>query len=103
MVESIYFLKPAWCGTHFAGLWPAQGPQPVTRATAWRRWFVTQGGTMACKQLFAIALLSITALTIAPQKQARASSSLDDRRDALNKLLDEQWQYTMREPPELAT
>ncbi len=41
MVESIYFLKPAWCGTHFAGLWPEQGFQPVIRATALRRWFVT--------------------------------------------------------------
>src|SRR5665213_675822 len=41
MVESIYFLKPAWCGTHLAGLWPEQGLQPVTRATALRRWFVT--------------------------------------------------------------
>jgi hypothetical protein len=39
MVESIYFLKPAWCGTHFAGLWPEQGLQPVTKATALRRWF----------------------------------------------------------------
>jgi hypothetical protein len=34
MVESIYFLKPAWCGIHFTGLWPEQGLQPVTRATA---------------------------------------------------------------------
>jgi hypothetical protein len=42
MVESIYFLKPAWCGTHFAGLRPEQGLQPVTKATALRRWFVTQ-------------------------------------------------------------
>ena len=41
MVESIYFLKPAWCGTHFAGLWPEQGLQPVTGATALRRWSVT--------------------------------------------------------------
>src|SRR5665213_2915391 len=41
MVESIYFLKPAWCGTHLAGLRPEQGLQPVTRATALRRWFVT--------------------------------------------------------------
>src|ERR1700692_4329508 len=41
MVESIYVLKPAWCGAHFAGLWPEQGFQPVTRATALRRWFVT--------------------------------------------------------------
>jgi uncharacterized protein (DUF885 family) len=31
------------------------------------------------------------------------SSSLAARRDALNKLLDEQWQYTLRESPELAT
>ena len=45
MVESIYFLKPAWCGTHFAGLWPEQGLQPVTRATALRRWFVTWAGS----------------------------------------------------------
>ena len=58
---------------------------------------------MGCKRLAAMALLSITALTIAPQKQARAAASLDDRRDALNKLLDEQWQYTMRESPEWAT
>jgi hypothetical protein len=41
MVKSIYFLKPAWCGTHFAGLWPEQGFQPVIGATALRRWFVT--------------------------------------------------------------
>ena len=34
MVESIYFLKPAWCGIHPAGLWPEQGLQPVTTATA---------------------------------------------------------------------
>ena len=47
MVESIYFLKPAWCGTHFAGLWPEQGLQPVTRATALRRWFVTPFPTLA--------------------------------------------------------
>jgi hypothetical protein len=39
MVESIYFLKPAWCGTHSAGLWPEQGLQPVIGATAFRRWF----------------------------------------------------------------
>src|ERR1035438_617079 len=41
MVESIYFLKPAWCD--LAGLRPEQGLQPVTRATALRRWFVTGG------------------------------------------------------------
>jgi len=43
MVESIYFLKPAWCGDHLAGLWPEQGFQPVTRAIAFRRWFLTFG------------------------------------------------------------
>jgi len=31
------------------------------------------------------------------------TASLAARRDALNKLLDEQWQYTLREAPELAT
>ncbi len=41
MVESIYFLKPAWCGTHPAGLWPEQDLQSVTPATAFRRWLVT--------------------------------------------------------------
>jgi hypothetical protein len=39
MVESIYFLKPAWCGAHPAGLWPEQDFQSVTVATAFRRWF----------------------------------------------------------------
>src|SRR6202012_3349232 len=38
MFESIYFLKPAWCGNHFAGLWPEQGFQPAIRAFAFRRW-----------------------------------------------------------------
>jgi len=36
MVESIYFLKPAWCGTHPAGLWPEQDLQSVTPATAFQ-------------------------------------------------------------------
>jgi hypothetical protein len=36
MVESIYFLQPAWCGTHPAGLWPEQDFQSVTRATAFQ-------------------------------------------------------------------
>src|SRR5580700_8610725 len=36
MVESIYFLKPAWCGTPCAGLWPEQGLQPVRKAFAFR-------------------------------------------------------------------
>src|ERR1700684_2011034 len=39
MCESIYFLKPAWCGTHRAGLLPEQDFQSVTVATAFRRWF----------------------------------------------------------------
>ena len=34
-------MKPAWRGDHPAGLWPEQGFQPVTRAIAFRRWFVT--------------------------------------------------------------
>ena len=25
MVKAIYFLKPAWCGNHLAGLWPEAG------------------------------------------------------------------------------
>jgi hypothetical protein len=41
MVKSIYFLKPAWCGIHPAGLWPEQDFQSVTRAAALRRWFLT--------------------------------------------------------------
>ena len=49
MVESIYFLKPAWCGDHLAGLWPEQGFQPVTRAIAFRRWFVTLKSSKPCK------------------------------------------------------
>jgi hypothetical protein len=36
MVESIYFLQPAWCGIHPAGLWPEQDFQSVTRATAFQ-------------------------------------------------------------------
>jgi hypothetical protein len=32
MVESIYFLKPAWCGNHLAGLWPETGLQPVNKS-----------------------------------------------------------------------
>ena len=36
MVESIYFLKPAWCGDHRAGLWPEQDLQSVIVATAFQ-------------------------------------------------------------------
>lgn len=38
MVKATYFLKPAWCGNHRAGIGPEQGLQPVTEATAFRRW-----------------------------------------------------------------
>jgi len=34
---------------------------------------------------------------------AKPDQSLEARRDALNKLLDEQWQYTLKDSPELAT
>jgi hypothetical protein len=51
MVESIYFLKPAWCGTHRAGLWPEQDFQSVTVATAFRRWF----SLAAPRAIFALA------------------------------------------------
>jgi len=32
MVESIYFLKPAWCGNYLAGLRPEEGLQPVIKS-----------------------------------------------------------------------
>src|ERR1035441_7242277 len=44
MVKPICFLKPAWCGNHFAGLRPGQGLQPATGATALSRWFSLNGG-----------------------------------------------------------
>jgi hypothetical protein len=43
MVESIYFLKPAWYGTHHAGLWPEQGLKLVAKATALQAVAFTQG------------------------------------------------------------
>jgi hypothetical protein len=39
MVESIYFLKPAWCEAHPAGLRPEEGLQSSSGATAFRQWF----------------------------------------------------------------
>jgi hypothetical protein len=36
MVESIYFLKPAWRGAHCAGLRPEQDLKSVTTATAFQ-------------------------------------------------------------------
>jgi uncharacterized protein (DUF885 family) len=56
---------------------------------------------MYCKLLIAAPLLSIFYMTTSVQ--AQTTPSLEQRRDALNKLLDEQWQYTMRESPEFAT
>jgi uncharacterized protein (DUF885 family) len=58
---------------------------------------------MNLKRLPATSLLSITTLTMTSNMQPQASASLSQRRDALKKLLDEQWQYTMRESPEYAT
>lgn len=49
---------------------------------------------MKAARLFALFSLTLTLM---------AQNSLEQRRDALNKLLDEQWQYTMRESPEFAT
>lgn len=48
-------------------------------------------------------LLSLTMFCMTMTVLAQTPRSLDQRRDALNKLLDEQWQYTMRESPEFAT
>ena len=36
MVKAIYFLKPAWCGRHFAGLRPEWDLQSVNGATAFQ-------------------------------------------------------------------
>jgi uncharacterized protein (DUF885 family) len=59
---------------------------------------------MKFNRLAAISLLSIATLTtFMPEMQPQASAPLSQRRDALNNLLDEQWQYTMRESPEFAT
>ena len=96
MVESIYFLKPAWCGTHLAGLWPEQGLQPVTRATALRRWFVTfsalekRGIPHAPRAdrptLLRRAYLDLIGL---PPTPAEAVAFLDDNSpDAWDKLID---------------
>ena len=86
MVESIYFLKPAWCGTHFAGLWPEQGLQPVTRATALRRWFVTFTGSIADVKGFpAISVYSATKAAI--RSFARTlTNELKDRRIRVNTI-----------------
>ena len=36
MVKAIYFLKPAWCGNHPAGLRPEEDLQSVIVATAFQ-------------------------------------------------------------------
>ena len=51
MVKSINFSKPAWCGDHFAGLRPEQGLQPVTGATALRRWFSLETTSLSIEQV----------------------------------------------------
>src|SRR5437588_7857713 len=61
------------------------------------------GGTMDLNRLAAILLLSVTTLSMTSHREAQPSESIAQRRDALNKLLDEHWQYTMRESPEYAT
>ena len=50
---------------------------------------------------FAATLLAMITLTAVPSPSQTAD--LAARRQALNQLLDEQWQYTLRESPELAT
>jgi hypothetical protein len=42
MVDSIYFLKPAWCQIHLFGLRPEQGLEPVPNATALQAVIFTQ-------------------------------------------------------------
>ena len=41
MVEAIYFLKPAWCGMHCAGLWPDRAYSPLPEPPPSRRWLFT--------------------------------------------------------------
>src|SRR5580704_8776987 len=63
------------------------------------------------KHLFAAAILAALSFPTGPltlpmhaqATTAKPDQSLEARRDALNKLLDEQWQYTLKESPELAT
>ncbi len=56
---------------------------------------------MHFRRFAAIALSSITTFILTTPMQTQ--TSVGQRRGALNKLLDEQWQYTMRESPEFAT
>lgn len=45
----------------------------------------------------------LTPLMHAQAAPAKPDQSVESRREALNKLLDEQWQYTLKDSPELAT
>jgi len=54
MVETIYFLKPAWCRTHRAGLRPEYDFQSVIVATAFRRWFVTHEAEEIVEELLGL-------------------------------------------------
>jgi uncharacterized protein (DUF885 family) len=57
--------------------------------------------TPGLPRFFAATLLAMITLTAVPSPSQTAD--LAARRQALNQLLDEQWQYTLRESPELAT
>lgn len=48
-------------------------------------------------------LLLLLTYLLAAHMRAQSPSSTDERRHAFDKLLDEQWQYSMRESPEFAT
>jgi uncharacterized protein (DUF885 family) len=58
---------------------------------------------MTFNRLLLISLLVITAALVASRTRADVPGSLEERRQAFSKLLEEQWQYTMREQPEFAT
>jgi hypothetical protein len=60
MVKAIYFLKPAWCGNHPAGLRPEEDLQSVIVATAFQAvvcHFLTTAKKMAPGQLAALTLV----------------------------------------------
>lgn len=58
---------------------------------------------MVFHRFLAILLLFIATVCLAWRSRADTAASLDERRQAFSKLLDEQWQYTMLENPEFAT
>lgn len=53
--------------------------------------------------MLAVAPLLIAAAIVVRGTHAQSAASLEERRRAFSSLLDEQWQYTMRESPEFAT